>query len=159
MVPRSAVDLCKRWEGFHRVVQRRPILLAGPYICPAGYWTIGYGTLCDKDHAPITEPEATGLLLDYLHRDVPRVIELCPVLLSEPEDRLGAILSYAYNLGTGRLRASTLRRRVNQRDWPEAARELRRWVWAGGRKLPGLVARREDEAALILEPRSERRAA
>ncbi|WP_442865705.1 glycoside hydrolase family protein [Aeromonas sp. QDB12] len=42
-----------------------------------------------------------------------------------------------------------LRRRINQRDWGAAAMELRRWVYAGGKHLPGLVLRREVEQCLI----------
>lgn len=56
-----------------------------------------------------------------------------------------------FNLGAGRLQTSTLRRRVNQRDWPSAGLELRRWVYGGGKVLPGLVARREVEASLICQ--------
>jgi lysozyme len=39
---------------------------------------------------------------------------------------------------------------VNQRDWPAAAEEMRRWVWGGGKKLPGLILRREEAAKLLL---------
>ena len=55
------------------------------------------------------------------------------------------------SLGTGRLQTSTLRRYVNRRDWPNAAVELRRWVYGGGKVLPGLVVRREAEAKLLLD--------
>jgi lysozyme len=61
--------------------------------------------------------------------------------------KLGAIADFCFNLGIGRLQTSTLRRRINQQDWPAAASELQRWVYAGGRKLRGLVLRREAEAA------------
>jgi lysozyme len=71
------------------------------------------------------------------------------VLATEPENRLAAIVDFTFNLGAGRLQTSTLRRRVNQRDWAEAARELRRWVHGGGKVLPGLVARREAEVQLL----------
>jgi lysozyme len=54
-----------------------------------------------------------------------------------------------FNLGAGRLQTSTLRRRINQTDWPGAALELRKWVHGGGRVLPGLVARRQAEIALL----------
>jgi lysozyme len=146
--------LCKRWEGFHKVVQTRPQIMVGPYLCPALVPTIGYGTvIASMDHPPITAPEAEDLLTGYLERDMLRVIELCPVLVHS-EDRLGAIMSFSYNLGSGRLKASTLRQRINQEDWEEAAHELGKWVWAGGKKLTGLVARRADEAALIINPAS-----
>ena len=73
----------------------------------------------------------------------------CPVLAAEPEVRLSAIVDFTFNLGAGRLQTSTLRRRINQRDWQSAAHELLRWVNGGGRVLPGLVARRTCEVALL----------
>lgn len=152
MVPAAAIQLCKRWEGLHKVVQTRPIIMVGPYLCPALVPTIGYGTVVKSlDHPPITEQTAETLLYDYLTKDMLRVLELCPVL-AKNQDRLGAIMSFTYNLGIGRLQASTLRRRINQEDWPEAARELGKWVWAGGKRLPGLIGRRADEAAVLLRP-------
>lgn len=74
----------------------------------------------------------------------------CPALATEPEGRLAAIVYFTFNLGGGRLQISTLRRRVNERDWEDAARELRRWVYGGGRVLPGLVARRAAEAVMLV---------
>jgi lysozyme len=74
----------------------------------------------------------------------------CPVLATESEGRLAAIVDFTFNLGAGRLQVSTLRRRINQRDWPSAARELRRWVYGGGKVLPGLITRRDAEVALLL---------
>ena len=76
-------------------------------------------------------------------------LRYCPVLTTEPETRLAAIVDFTFNLGAGRLQASTLRRRVNQRDWPVAAQELRRWVYGGGRVLPGLKLRRDAEVSLL----------
>lgn len=76
-------------------------------------------------------------------------LRYCPVLVTEPEGRLAAIVDFTVNLGGGRLQSSTLRRRVNQRDWSGAATELRRWVYGGGKILPGLVARREAEVTLV----------
>jgi lysozyme len=156
-VPAAAVALVKRFEGFARVVTLKPVPMVVPYLCPARVWTIGYGTTHYSDgravgpnDRPITEPEALGLMLESLHRDVAACYRICPVLIDEPEHRLAAITSFVDNLGPGRLQASTLRRRIAERDWHEAAYELRRWVWAGGQKLPGLIARREAEAALLL---------
>jgi len=77
-------------------------------------------------------------------------LRYCPVLATEPEGRLAAIVDFTFNLGAGRLQASTLRRRVNQRDWHGAGQELRRWVYGGGVVLPGLVIRREAEIALLI---------
>ena len=148
-VPQAAIDLAKRFEGFHRVPKNDPGR-AYPYVCPAGYWTIGYGHLCDPKHPPITEAEAEGYLAADLRTALNATLRYCPVLATEPEGRLAAIVDFTFNLGAGRLQTSTLRRRLNQRDWPSAASELRRWVYGGGKVLPGLVIRRAAETALLL---------
>ncbi len=148
-VPQAAIDLAKRFEGFHRVPRVDPGR-AHPYVCPAGYWTIGYGHLCDPKHPPITEAEAEGFLAADIKTALNATLRYCPVLATEPEGRLAAIVDFTFNLGAGRLQTSTLRRRLNQRDWPSAASELRRWVYGGGKVLPGLVARRDAEVALLI---------
>ena len=148
-VPQAAIELAKRFEGFHRV-PKIDATRALPYVCPAGYWTIGYGHLCDPKHPPITEAEAEGYLAADLRTALNATLRYCPVLATEPEGRLAAIVDFTFNLGAGRLQTSTLRRRLNQRDWPSAASELRRWVYGGGKVLPGLVIRRAAEIALLL---------
>jgi lysozyme len=147
-VPTPAIELAKRFEGFHRVPRADPGR-ARPYICPAGYWTIGYGHLCDPTHPPITEAEAEAYLARDLETALAATLRYCPVLATEPEGRLAAIVDFTFNLGAGRLQTSTLRRRITQRDWAAARLELRRWVYGGGRVLPGLVARRDSEALLL----------
>lgn len=141
-----STELCKVFEGFR----------AKPYLCPAGIATIGYGatyysngnrvTLQDL---PISEPNASELLKHELqHTYLPSVLRLCPILANN-ERRLNAILSFVYNLGAGQLQTSTLRRKINEQDWPAAQTELKRWVRGGGKILPGLVKRRAAEAALL----------
>jgi lysozyme len=149
-VPKAAIDLAKRFEGFHRVPKADPQRRAHPYICPAGYMTIGYGHLCDPKHPPITEAEAEVYLTHDLMTALHATLRYCPVLATEPDGRLAAIVDFTFNLGAGRLQTSTLRRRVNQRDWSSAAQELRRWVNGGGKVLPGLVVRREAEIVLLI---------
>ena len=148
-VPKTAIELAKRFEGFHRVPKADPGR-AHPYICPAGYWTIGYGHLCDPNHTPITETEAEVYLAHDLQTALAATLRYCPGLIAEPEGRLSAIVDFTFNLGAGRLQTSTLRRQINQRDWASSAQELRRWVYGGGRPLPGLVRRREAEVELVL---------
>jgi lysozyme len=148
-VPQAAIDLAKRFEGFHRVPKNDPGR-AHPYVCPAGYWTIGYGHLCDPKHPPITEAEAEVYLARDLQTALAATMRYCPALATEHEGRLAAIVDFTFNLGAGRLQTSTLRRRINQRDWAAAAHELRRWVRGASKILPGLVSRREAEAVLLL---------
>ena len=148
-VPHAAIELAKRFEGFCRVPKSDPTR-AYPYVCPAGFWTIGYGHLCDAKHPPISMEEGEAYLAADMADALRSTVRYCPVLATEPVERLAAIVDFTFNLGAGRLQASTLRRRINQRDWPGAAQELRRWVYGGGRVLPGLVFRREAEAILCI---------
>ena len=147
-VPQAAIDLAKRFEGFHRVPKFDPGR-AHPYICPAGFWTLGFGHLCKPDHPPITETEAELYLAQDLATALQATLRYCPGLATESEDKLSAIVDFTFNLGAGRLQTSTLRRRVNQRNWTAVADELLRWVRGGGRVLPGLVIRRKAEAMML----------
>jgi lysozyme len=150
-VPQAAVDLAKQFEGFHRVPKFDPERRAHPYICPAGYWTIGFGHLCKPDHPPITQAEAEIYLAADLQTALRATLRYCPILATEPENRLAAIVDFTFNLGAGRLQASMLRRRINQRDWIATGQELSRWVYGGSKVLPGLVTRREAEATWLLQ--------
>ena len=141
-----ALPLIAQFEGCHARVPRTS--LYAPYICPAGWWTIGFGRLVPRDHPPITIAEARLFLETDALRHLRMAIEASPVLVSHPR-RLAAITSFVFNLGPGNYRASTLRRCVDAEDWAGARVQIVRWVRGGGRVLPGLVRRREAEAALL----------
>lgn len=142
----TALSLCMRWEGFS----------PRPYLCPAGVPTIGYGTTRYPDGVkvtladrPLTGEQAVRLLrLDVLNY-WNLVLDTVPTLAAYPV-KAGAVTSWVYNLGPGRFRSSTMLRRLRDSRWVAAAFECRKWVYAGGRKLPGLIARREQESLLIL---------
>jgi lysozyme len=148
-VPKTAIELAKRFEGFEKRVKRGTEIAAIPYVCPAGFWTIGYGHLCAQEHPPIMQDEAEAYLAQDLVKALSATLQYCPVLATESEGRLAAIVDFTFNLGAGRLQTSTLRRRINQQDWHNAAQELRRWVYGGGKVLPGLVARRQAEISCL----------
>ena len=139
--------LIRRFEGLYLV----------PYLCPAGVPTIGYGatyyedgTLIQLTDAPITRERAEALLLWHVKAVyLPAVLKLCQAIVHETPGRVAALIDWTFNLGSGNLRASLLRRRVNAADWELVPTELRKWNKAGGRVLRGLTARREAEASLI----------
>ncbi len=140
-----AAALARRFEG----------LYLSPYLCPAGVPTIGYGATYYEDgsavfltDAPITRERAEALLLWMVRtRYLPAVVRLCPGV--DSPERLAALIDFTFNLGTGNLQASTLRRRVNAGRWDDVPTELRRWVRAAGRRQRGLVMRREAEIELV----------
>lgn len=140
-----AAALARRFEGLYLT----------PYLCPAGVPTIGYGAtyyqdgriVTLKDEA-ITREQAEELLLWMIKtKYLPAVLVLCPGI--DTPERLAAIIDFTFNLGSGRLRGSTLRRRINAKDWDAVPTELMKWTIGGGRVLRGLVIRRRMEAGLI----------
>lgn len=62
---------------------------------------------------------------------------------------LNAIVDFCYNFGVTKFKNSTLAMMVNAEDWPKAREQLMRWVHSNGEVLPGLVKRRQKEAALL----------
>ena len=79
---------------------------------------------------------------------LPAVLKASPTLINNP-NALGAILSFTYNLGVSRYRASTLRKRLDAADWQGAREQIVKWNKAGGKALKGLTRRREAERALF----------
>jgi lysozyme len=127
--------------------------VAHPYICPAGYPTIGYGHRIPSMNYPvITAAQGLVLLGHDLEFKRNAVLQLSPGLSNESEARLAAIIDFCFNLGEGNYAASTLRKKVDAKDWAGAAIEMRRWVFATDPKthkkfkLAGLVRRREITA-------------
>jgi lysozyme len=118
------------------------------YLCPAGVWTIGRGAI-GKDITRGTVWTDAQVEARF-HNDATTYLiaskTLCPKTAGE---RHGAIADFAYNLGATRLAGSTLRKRINEGRYSEAVRELRKWVYGGGRKLRGLILRREAEASFF----------
>lgn len=66
------------------------------------------------------------------------------------DNQFNALVSFTYNLGSGVLQRSTLRRKVNAGEHEDVPAEFIRWVWGGGKKLPGLIARRAAETMLFI---------
>lgn len=134
----EGLDLIKNFEGF------RPTL----YTCPGGKPTIGYGHVVKKHEGftKISRDQAENLL----RRDVEAAEHAVTRLVDVPltDGQYSALVSFVFNLGSGAFQASTLRRKINCRLHAEAPKQLRRWVWAGGKKLRGLEKRRAAESKL-----------
>lgn len=146
MPPRAldlAADLAKPFEG----------LRLEPYHDPVGYPTIGHGHLLSKEPwadlsqwPAITAAQAESLLIEDMTKAGGAVKRLCPVDLTDSQR--AALIDFAFNLGAGALQASALRQAILREDHETAAGQFGRWVFARGRKLPGLVLRRAAESTL-----------
>ena len=121
------------------------------YLCPAGIWTIGYGHTGNvRKGQKITKKEADELLDVDLSVFRKGVRNLVKVPLNQ--NQFGALVSFAYNVGLGNLKTSTLLRLLNEGNYTGAADQLLRWNKSKGKVLTGLVRRREAERAVFLTP-------
>lgn len=125
-----------------------------PYLCSAKIPTIGYGntyypdgkrvTLLDKE---ITKKEAFDMFKEVANRFAKRVDELVTSNLNQ--NQFNALVSFAYNVGTGNFASSTLLKKVNKNPNDMTIKdEFLRWNKAGGKVINGLTNRRNEEAIL-----------
>ena len=139
-VSKEGADLVSFFEGFS----------AEPYLCPAGFWTVGFGHLVrpDEDYSEMTKDDALELLrLDLF--DASQAVNRL-IYIDLEQHQFDALVSFTFNLGGGALQRSTLRRCVNRGDHQKAADQFLRWVYAKGRKLRGLELRRMAERLMYL---------
>jgi lysozyme len=132
-------SLIRRFEGCFLVA----------YLCPAGVWTIGWGSTGPdvKKGTVWTQEQADARMRVDARMFALGTLKMCPNI--PDEERLCGVSDFSYNLGLTRLKASTLRRRILANDWYGACDELKKWNRGGGRVLRGLVLRRAAEIRII----------
>jgi GH24 family phage-related lysozyme (muramidase) len=143
-ITEEGLELIKEFEGFRSKAYRDAV----------GVWTIGYGHTSMAGAPQVTpdlivsKTEAT----DILRRDVEMFAEGVRESVHVPltDQQFSALVSFAYNVGLGGFRSSSVLKAVNARDFEAVPRRLNLWVKAGGRMLPGLVRRRAAEGALFM---------
>lgn len=119
-------------------------------------WTIGYGSTGSdiKKGTAWTREHAVLRLQQGWTNAQAGVLRASPILSQYPL-MLDAITDFAYNCGVGAYQASTLRRKVNAKDWQGAAAELPKWNHSKGKVVPGLTIRRQRERTLFLSQLSK----
>ena len=140
-ISENGLNLIKHFEGFSE----------SPYLCPAGYFTIGYGHVIGEAERTTLSRVSAAEAEDFLKMDA-RIAEqavsrLIDVLLTQ--NQFDALVSFTFNLGAACLQRSTLRQVLNRGEYEAAPAQMQRFVWGGGRKLPGLIRRRAAEGALF----------
>jgi GH24 family phage-related lysozyme (muramidase) len=125
------------------------------YKCPAGVWTIGYGTtrIAGKPVKPslwISQAEAE-ILLQHQVEDHWEEAEKQILHADElAQEQVDALASFVFNVGVGAFQGSTLLKLLNQGLDTKAADEFTKWNKAGGKVSRGLVRRRRAEKELFL---------
>ena len=145
-VSEKCLALIREFEGFR----------SKPYLCPAGVPTIGYGSTRYEDGTPVTlnddpidQARANAIMRTTLAREYePAVQRYVKVPLTQGQ--YDALVDFAYNAGAKNLLQSTLLKKLNAKNYAGASKEFEKWVYGGGKVLPGLVRRRKAEQALFL---------
>jgi len=133
----EGIELIKRWEG----------IKLEAYLCPAKVWTIGYGhTRTARPGMKITQIEADRLLREDLAKFESVITNAVKVDLSE--NQFAALVSWAYNVGEGSVRSSTLVRKLNAGKYDDVPAELIKWNKVKGKVNRGLTNRRSAEVGL-----------
>jgi len=151
---------CKEMIKHHEGVRLKP------YRCPAKLWTVGVGHVLypDQGRLPLdqrdsfllepkhnrtfSKEEVDGILSADLIRFEAGIAKLFPMVLTQGQN--DALVSFGFNLGLGGVQRSTLRQKVLRGEIEEASNEFLKFTRGGGKVLPGLVKRRQDERSLFL---------
>jgi lysozyme len=136
----EGIKLIKKYEGF----------FPKKYICPAGYLTIGYGhVIKDNENLnDVSEEEAEFLLKKDI--EIAEISVLRNINVSLTDNQFNALVSFTFNLGGGALQRSTLRQKINRQEHYAVPDEFMKWIWCNGRRLTGLIKRRQAEAILYV---------
>lgn len=140
-------------EGINLIKSHEGLKLKA-YLCPANVWTIGYGhtRTVKQGGLIITEKQAEDLLRSDLEISEASVnYKLKNTEINQ--NQFDALVSFVFNVGAGAFAKSTLLKKLLS-NWTEdeIRHEFSRWNKGGGRVLPGLVKRRQDEADLFFKP-------
>ena len=164
-IGKEGIDLIKKWESLHDGDLK--MIGLQPKMCPAGYWTEGYGNvILDKNGKMLkgiankelayslitvkTETEASEQLRKNIDQDYGLFVDSLELNINQYQ--FDALCSFAYNCGKNALKTSTLLKRVRKEmSEPDIRAAFLMWNKAGGKVLKGLVNRRNAECDLFFK--------
>ena len=142
------IDLIKQFEGYSSKAYPDPATGGAP-------WTIGYGTIKYSNGTKVkegdtcTEAQASTYMLNDLKGFEETINNNVKVVLTQ--NQYDSLVSLCYNIGSSAFKESTLLKKLNAKDYLEAADQFLRWNKAGGKVISGLKNRREKERELFLK--------
>ena len=143
-VSNKGVDLICEFEGKRLVA----------YDDGVGVWTIGFGTTKYPNGVRVKKGDTCTLeqAKEYMHHDLIEFEHTVNNSVKVPlnQNQFDALVSLAYNIGSNAFKSSTLVKKLNTGDYQGAADQFNVWVNAGGKRMQGLVNRRDREKLLFL---------
>ena len=143
-VSNKGVDLICEFEGKRLVA----------YDDGVGVWTIGFGTIKYPDGVRVKKGDTCTLdqAKEYMRHDLIEFEHTVNSSVKVPlnQNQFDALVSLSYNIGSSAFKSSTLVKKLNTGDYQGAADQFNVWVNAGGKRMQGLVSRRDREKLLFL---------
>lgn len=143
-VSNKGVDLICEFEGKRLVA----------YDDGVGVWTIGFGTIKYPNGVRVKKGDTCTLdqAKEYMRHDLIEFEHTVNSSVKVPlnQNQFDALVSLAYNIGSSAFKSSTLVKKLNAGDYKGAADQFNVWVNAGGKRMQGLVSRRDREKLLFL---------
>ena len=125
------------------------------YLDSASIYTIGYGTIKYPDGRKVKKGDkiTKGKAKEYKLHDLKEFESTVSTSVKVPltQNQYDALVSLSYNIGSGAFKNSTLLKKLNSGDYKGAAEQFLVWINSGGKKVQGLVNRREAERSLFLK--------
>ena len=144
---KQAIEICQKFEGWH----------SEAYKCPAGFWTIAWGSLTHPDGRPVREgdwirrKEGDELLKKTIENIDKKLSHTVPYWADMAENQQAALISFAYNLGSGFMGAEgfeTISAKLRAKDWGAVPDAMLRYRNPGSSFEAGLKRRRQAEGML-----------
>ena len=143
-VSNKGVDLICEFEGEQLIA----------YDDGVGIWTIGFGTIKYPNGVRVKKGDTCTLdqAKEYMRHDLIEFEHTVNSSVKVPlnQNQFDALVSLAYNIGSSAFKSSTLVKKLNTGDYQGAADQFNVWVNAGGKRMQGLVNRRDKEKLLFL---------
>jgi lysozyme len=146
-ITRQGIALIEMFEGVE----------LKPYKDPAGHMTVGFGHKIEKGE-PIPDEISMETAYALLEQDLKDTLDAVSEMITVPvsDNQFTALVCFAFNLGPGALKRSTLLRKLNEGDYRGAAAQFSKWTKAGPKgskyELKGLVKRRAAEELVFRSP-------
>lgn len=121
-----------------------------PYVCPAGVLTDGIGNTHGVKAGVVKTDEQIAADWEKNILDAERCVIRYANGDKLPQGAFDAVTSITFNAGCSTMQKSTMFRMLRERKFTEACDQFPRWIYGGGKRLPGLVVRRDKERSLCL---------
>jgi lysozyme len=136
------------------IIKRHEKEMDNVYVCPGGILTGGWGHALSREEKKIYKLGSAvdpGVIHQWFAEDLSKAEKTVNNWVTKEigQNQFDALVSFVFNVGADAFKRSTLLKMINKEQFELASKEFPKWVNSKGRKLPGLVKRRNEEMELF----------